>query len=63
MISLVSDTYRMAKTKSVHDDLKIHDELKVDETIRLWTITAPRASLVLSPKEDAQSQTLRRTEA
>ena len=41
----------------------IHDELKIDGTIRPWTITAPRASLVLSPKEDAQSQTLRRTEA
>jgi len=63
MISLVSDAYRIAKTKPIHDDLKIYDELKFDGTIRPWTITAPRASLVLSPKEDAQSQTLRRTEA
>ena len=56
MISLVSDAYRIAKTKPIHDDLKIHDELKIDATIRPWTITAPRASLVLSPKEDALRQ-------
>ena len=30
MISLVSDAYRIAKTKPIHDDLKIHDELKID---------------------------------
>ena len=63
MISLVSDAYRIAKTKPIHDDLKIHDELKVDGTIRPGTIIAPRASLVLLLKEDAQSQTLRHTEA
>ena len=29
----------------------VHEDLKIDGTIRPWTITAPRASLVLSPKE------------